>query len=128
MHPNEALVRTGYDAFVGGDLEKVAAFLHPDVVWHVAGSGPLAGVYRGHQELLEFFAHIAEMTKGSITIQAGDILASDDQVVVLTTLKATRGDRTLDDRGVAVFKISDGKATEVHLFAEDQAALDGFFA
>jgi uncharacterized protein len=128
VHPNEDLVRSGYEAFVRGDLDAVRGFLHPDVLWHVAGSGPLAGVYKGHGELLEFFGRIAAITEGTITIEAGDILASDDQVVVLTHLRARRGDQVLDDRGVAVFKISDGVATEVHMFAEDQRSLDAFFA
>jgi uncharacterized protein len=128
VHPNEAIVRAGYDAFVRGDLEAVRSFLHPDVIWHVAGSGPLAGVYKGHGELLEFFGRIAALTEGTITIEAGDILAGDEQVVVLTNLRARRGDRILDDRGVAVFRISDGVAVEVHMFAEDQRALDAFFA
>jgi hypothetical protein len=128
MHPNETLVRTGYDAFVRGDLDAVRGFLHPDVLWHVAGTGPLAGVYKGHGEILQFFARVAELTEGTISIEAGDILASDDQVVVLTHLRARRGDHVLDDRGVALFKISDGVATEVHMFAEDQSALDAFFA
>ena len=127
MHPNETLVRTGYDAFVRGDIDAVRRFLHPDVIWHVAGTGPLAGVYKGHGELLEFLARVARLTEGTITIEAGDILASDDQVVVLTHLRARRGEQVLDDRGVAVFKISDGVATEVHMFAEDQMALDAFF-
>ena len=36
MHPNETIVRTGYDAFVRGDIDAVRRFLHPDVIWHVA--------------------------------------------------------------------------------------------
>ena len=128
VHPNEALVRSGYDAFIRGDLEAVAGFLHPDVLWHVAGTGPLAGIYKGHAELLEFFAHIAEITDGTISIEARDVLASDDHVIVLTQMRAVRGGRVLDDRGVAMFTIVDGQATEVHMFAEDQDALDGFFA
>ena len=128
MHPNEALIRAGYDAFIKGDLEGVASFLDPDVMWHVSGTGPLAGVYTGHAELLAFFARINEMTHGSISIEANDILVSEEHVIVLTRLRASRGDRTLDDRGVAVFKVVDGKAKDVHMFAENQSALDGFFS
>ena len=128
MHPNETLIRAGYDAFVNGDLDGVRSFLDPNVVWHVSGTGPLAGVYNGHAELLQFFARVAELTDGSVSIEAKDILVNDDHVIVLTRLQAARGGKTLDDRGVAVFKIRDGKAFEVHMFAEDQAALDEFFA
>ena len=128
MHPNEELVRAGYDAFVRGDLEAVAGFLHPDVLWHVGGSGALAGVYKGHGELFGLFARLAELTEGSISITARDILTSEDHVIVLTTMKARRGGVDLEDDGVAVFKIVDGKASEVWVFAENQGAMDAFFA
>jgi uncharacterized protein len=128
MHPNEQLIRDGYDAFVRGDLGAVAKFLAPDARWHVAGDSPLAGVYSGHEELFALFARLYEMTAGTIAISARDILASEDHAIVLTTMKAHRGARELDDDGVAVFKIRDGVATEVWAFAEDQSAMDAFFS
>jgi ketosteroid isomerase-like protein len=128
MHPNETLIREGYDAFVRGDLAAVAAFLAPDARWHVAGASPLAGVYSGHEQLFALFARLYEMTDGTIAIAARDILASEDHAIVLTTMKARRGERELNDDGVAVFKIHDGVATEVWAFAEDQAAMDAFFS
>ena len=128
MHPNEALIRDGYDAFVRGDLEAVAKLLAPDASWHVAGASPLAGVYSGHEELFGLFARLYAVTEGTISIAARDILASEDHAIVLTTMKARRGDRVLDDGGVAVFKIADGVATEVWTFAEDQAEMDAFFS
>jgi len=128
MHPNETLIRDGYDAFVRGDLEAVAKFLAPDARWHVAGASPLAGVYSGHEELFALFARLYEMTGGTISIAARDILASEDHAIVLTTMKARRGELELNDDGVAVFKIHEGVATEVWAFAEDQAAMDAFFS
>ncbi|MGH2785334.1 MAG: nuclear transport factor 2 family protein [Actinomycetota bacterium] len=127
MHPNEEIVRKGYDAFVRGDIEGVAGFLHPDVIWHVGGTSPLSGVYKGHGELIALFGRLAEYTDGSISISARDILTSDDHVIVLTRLTGKRGDRMLEDDGVAVFKVADGKATEVWVFAENQGAIDAFF-
>ena len=128
MHPNETLIREGYDAFVRGDLEAVAKFLHPDARWHVAGRSPLAGVYSGHEELFALFARIFEITEGTIALSARDVLVSEDHVIVLTTMKARRGERVLDDDGVAVFKIHDGLATEVWNFAENQDEMDSFFS
>jgi len=128
MHPNETLIRDGYDAFVRGDLEAVASFLAPDVQWHVAGDSPLAGVYSGHEELFALFARLYQFTGGTISISARDILVSEDHAIVLTTMKGRRGDLVLDDDGVAVFKIRDGKASEIWAFAEDQSAMDAFFS
>ncbi|MEX2393176.1 MAG: nuclear transport factor 2 family protein [Actinomycetota bacterium] len=127
MHPNEELVRAGYESFVTGDLTAVGNLLDPDVVWHVAGASPLAGDYKGHEGVFGFFAKVVEMTEGTIRIGAREILASEDHAVVLTTTTAQRGDRVLDDHGVAVFRIVDGKAVEVWAFADDQERMDSFF-
>jgi ketosteroid isomerase-like protein len=127
MHPNEELVRAGYESFVTGDMTAVANLLDPDVVWHVAGASPLAGDYKGHEGVFGFFTKVVEMTQGTIRIGAREILASEDHAVVLTTTTATRGDRVLDDHGVAVFRIVDGKAVEVWAFADDQERMDSFF-
>ncbi len=127
MHENEILVREGYDAFIRGDLDGVKGLLDPDVLWHVGGSSPFAGVYKGHDELMGLIGRLFEMTAGTISISARDILANDDHVIVLTTMKAQRGEHILDDDGVAIFKIRDGKAVEVWAFAENQGAMDEFF-
>ena len=128
MHPNEALIRKGYAAFVERDIDSLREFLHPDVIWHVAGSGPLAGVYKGQDELLPIFGLIDKITDATFNITAREMLPSDDHVVVLTTITAKKGDRVLDLDGVAVFKIVEGRAAEVWNFAEQQGEVDEFFA
>ena len=128
MHANEALIRKGYAAFVERDVDSLREFLHPEVVWHVAGSSPLAGIYKGHDELLPVFGMIDDITDGTFNISAREMLPSDDHVVVLTRITAKKGDRVLDLDGVAVFKIVDGRAAEVWNFAERQDEVDEFFA
>jgi ketosteroid isomerase-like protein len=36
-HPNEDLIRRGYDAFSRGDMDTLRALFHPDIVWHAPG-------------------------------------------------------------------------------------------
>ena len=33
-HPNEDLVRRGYDAFSRGEMDTLRELYHPDIVWH----------------------------------------------------------------------------------------------
>ena len=33
-HPNEDLIRRGYDAFSSGDMDTLRELFHPDIVWH----------------------------------------------------------------------------------------------
>ena len=42
-HPNEDLIRQGYDAFSSGDMDTLRVLFHPDIVWHAPGRSQLAG-------------------------------------------------------------------------------------
>jgi ketosteroid isomerase-like protein len=55
-HPNEELVRRAFDAFTKGDVDTIRELTDQDAVWHTPGRGPLAGDYRGIDEILGFFA------------------------------------------------------------------------
>jgi ketosteroid isomerase-like protein len=45
-HPDEELVRSGYDAFAKGDIDTLRALLDPEVVWHQPGRSVLAASTR----------------------------------------------------------------------------------
>ncbi len=50
-HPNEELLRRGYDAFTKGDMEAVNELFADDIVWHNAGRDQFAGDYHGKDEV-----------------------------------------------------------------------------
>src|SRR5689334_10383732 len=48
---NAELIQRGYDAFARADLPAVFEVLDSGITWHVPGSSPLSGDYRGHGEV-----------------------------------------------------------------------------
>ena len=128
MHPNEELLRTGYDAFGKGDMDTIRSLFADDIVWHSPGKSPLAGDYRGVDAVLEQFGKVFELTGGTFKIEIHDILANDTHAVVLARATAERDGKRLDDKGVNVWHIKDGKVTEQWLHAGDQYASDEFFS
>jgi ketosteroid isomerase-like protein len=48
-HPNEELVRRGYQAFATGDVATLNELFADDIVWHAPGRNQLAGTYRGKE-------------------------------------------------------------------------------
>ena len=46
-HPNATAYRRTADAFRAGDREALVALIDEGVVWHIPGSGPLAGDIHG---------------------------------------------------------------------------------
>jgi uncharacterized protein len=45
-HPNEDLIRRGYDAFSRGDMDTLVELYHPDIVWHAPGRSQLPATIR----------------------------------------------------------------------------------
>jgi uncharacterized protein len=127
-HPNEDLARRGYEAFARADMQQVSEFLADDVVWHVGGRGPLAGDYRGKDEVLGFLAKTMELTGGTFHLEIHDILANDEHAVVLVVARAERESKTLEDRQVHVQHVKEGKVAEFWTHPGDQYAIDEFLS
>ncbi len=127
-HPNEELVRGGYEAFAKGDASEVLSRLADDIVWHVPGRSPIAGDYHGHEEVIGFFGKLQERTGGTFALELHDVLANDDHVVVLARASGERNGKTGIFDVAHVWHVSDGKATEFWALSVDQYAGDEFFA
>jgi hypothetical protein len=60
--------------YAGGLSEPLKDLLAPDVVWHVPGDNPIAGVYEGVDSVLEYFARRRDIASGTFTIHPVDVL------------------------------------------------------
>ena len=127
-HPNEELVRKGYEAFSTGDMTALRQLLDPQVVWHAGGHNALTGDYRGVEEVLGFFGRTMEFTEGSFQVSIEEVLVNDQGAAVVQRSSAQRNGKSFDDRGVQLFRISDGKAAEVWQYYGDPYAVDEVLA
>lgn len=127
-HPNEELMRDAYEAFSGGNLDAVFASFDEDIRWHVPGHSPIAGDYRGHDEVMEFFQLLAERSGGTLTLEPHDFLANDEHVVVLVRLQAEHRGKMLNTQDVHIWHVANGKATEFWEAPTDQYRTDDFWS
>lgn len=127
-HPNEDLVRRGFAAFGTGDLATLGQLFADDIVWHVGGRSPITGDYKGKDEVFGFFAQLAERAGGTFRVDVHDVLANDEHVVALTNGTAEREGKRLNDNGVQIFHVKDGKVTETWFHPGDQYAADEFWS
>jgi uncharacterized protein len=127
--PNEDLVRQASEAFGRGDLSALQGqFFADDIVWHVAGTGPLAGDYEGATEVIAQLTKISELSGGSVLPQVHDVLVSNDHTVVLVTISAERAGKQLQLNLVHVIHAENGKAAEVWTHSADPAAAAQFWS
>jgi hypothetical protein len=127
-HPNEDLMRRGFEAFGKGDMATIAELFADDIVWHAPGNSPLSGDFKGRDSVLELLGKSAELSGGTLKLEVHDILANDEHGVALLRGTAQRGGKSLDNYSVQVFHIRDRKVVETWFHPGDQAANDEFWS
>lgn len=127
-HPNEKLVRDGFAAFAAGDMDTLRRLIAPDAIWHFPGHNPLAGSYKGVDEILTFFGRIAQETGGTFANDLHDVVGNDEHVFAATTATAERGGKSLRDSGILLFHVHGGRVTEAWSTNGDQYLVDAFWS
>lgn len=127
-HPNEDLVRQGFEAFSSGDMDTLRQLLAPDVRWHVPGRNPLSGTHKGPDEVVTLFGRYAELSDGTIRIEVHDVVANDRHVFAAYVTSAERGGRKYRDGNVLMFHVAGGRVAEAWQMVGDQHASDSFWS
>jgi len=86
-------------------------------------------VTKGIDGVLGNFGQIMEWTAGTYDARPVDYLGSDDHVVALAHITASRPDgRTLDLAEAVIFTVVDGRLATAQHMTYDDALWDAFFA
>src|SRR5260370_6960408 len=87
--PNVDLGRAASAAFGRGDLSALQnQYMAENIIWHVAGTGPLAGDYQGIAQVRGVLGKISELSGGTVRPQLPDVLVSTDPPGPLATIRA----------------------------------------
>lgn len=126
-HPNARMLKEAHESFQAGDFERLFEIFHEDMTWRVPGDNRLSGVFRGREEIMKNFGTLSEVTD-SYWAHPLDYFGSDDHVVLVAHVRATRGDKVLDEKEALVFRVKDGKLAECWHLGFDPQGWDEFFA
>lgn len=122
------IIRKAYDAFAHGDIPAVFAAFDAAMTWHVPAHGPLSGDYAGQDQIGGFFRHTMELSGGTFGIDVHEVLADDDLVVVLVTVRARRNGVSASFPEVHVWRLKNGKAIEFREYQGDEQREDRFWS
>jgi ketosteroid isomerase-like protein len=125
---NAELVRRGYEAFNSGDMAALNELFAEDAVWHVTGSGPLAGTKQGRDAILAYFGELGSRSQGSFQAVVQDIVGGENHTVALQQSRGEANGKSLDVATAIAFVLRDGKVVEGREFFEDTAKWDDFWA
>jgi hypothetical protein len=123
---NSVIVRKAYEDFAQGNMPLVFAVFDADITWHVPGHSPLSGDHTGHDQVGGFFQRTMELSGGAFSIDVHNVLAEDALVVALVKVNAKRNGLSASFPEIHVWRMKNGKATDVREYQGDEQREDQF--
>ena len=115
------------EALLNGDFKSVFETMSDNIVWHMGGEGPLSGIVKGKDALGERLGEFTKRSNGTFRVITNWAASNDCFVVASVVSLAEKEDEKLNDPGIDLFRIENGKIQEVWTFAEQQEEEDKFW-
>jgi ketosteroid isomerase-like protein len=121
------LASRAWQAVSSGDHLSLEALCTEDIVWHASGRGSHAGDHRGRDGVIGYLAGIGEdVLRFDLSLE--DVLVGDHNAAILLRAVGRRGGRVLYATYVVLLRFESGRIAEVWSMAQDQHAVDAFWA
>ena len=122
------IVANYFSAIAEGRIPEAMAALSPEVVWHQPGDNRFSGDHRGPDAVGALIGGMMTVSEGSFAIApAGPLMANGDLVAAPVHFSGQRGDVELNQSGVDLLRVTEGKIAEVWLFSSDEAQENAFW-
>lgn len=115
------------EALSRGDFEGAFETMSDEILWHMGGEGPLSGTVAGKQKLAECFGEYSERSGGTFKVITDWAAPNSHFVAVSVVSMAEKDGNTLNNPGIDLFRIENGKIQEVWTFSKYQSAEDEFW-
>ena len=115
------------EALSKGDFEAVFEIMSDNIVWHMGGESSLSGIIKGKQALGERLGEFAKRSNGTFRVITNWAASNDCFVVANVVSLAEREEEKLNNLGIDLFRIENGKIQEVWTFSEQQESEDKFW-
>jgi ketosteroid isomerase-like protein len=115
--------------YAGGSRDGLELLLAPNITWTVPGDNPIAGTYRGLEEVFGYFRQRRELADRTFRIERRDVLVGDgDRLAALTDGFATIGDVDHRWSTVGLYEVSDRQIAACWLLPLDPRAFDAIWS
>lgn len=123
-----AVAASYFEALGRGDVPAAMSLLSPQVVWHQPGANRFTGNHAGVDGVGALLGGMMEVSEGSFQLAVtGPAMVNGELVAVPVRFTGSRAGASMDQVGVDLLTVRDGKIVEVHLFSEDGPAEDAFW-
>ena len=122
------IVHQFYVSLAKGDFEKVGSLLADDLVWHQPGKGALSGSYKGKEAVFSHLGRMSELSGGTFAIDQIDYITENDPLVAAAVaFEVFAFDKSMQMRGIDLYRVENDKIQEVWLFSEHIDEEDAFW-
>lgn len=124
----EKVMHAYHDAWERGDQEAGMSFYSDDLVVHMGGNGPLAGVFTTRDDFAKnWINRVAGYTDTWDVVGNDSLLVGEDGVLLLVHEKWTRGDRSVTTERLGYYRVSGDKIVECRFADMNQPEVEAFF-
>src|SRR5687768_13283604 len=95
------------DAYGQHDRDTTRDTLAFSAVWHVGGTHPLSGDYRGRETILGYFDRVREQAADTMQLERLEIIANDRHGAAVLRVTADRRGKQLGTVAVDAFRFDD---------------------
>jgi uncharacterized protein len=124
--PDVAVVRQWWETCMK-DLDAAAGMMTGDVVHHVPGKNPMAGAYKGRDNVMQMYRRYGEMMESAEMNPVAMMADGHGHVVSVMRNRYQRDGRTLELHEAMLFTVTGGKISGIEEFSEDLDASDDFW-
>ncbi|MCG7422845.1 nuclear transport factor 2 family protein [Micrococcus porci] len=111
-----------------GNVEQAMSALDPNIEWHQPGENRFAGVHRGPEAVGALIGGMMEVSQGTFAVApAGPLMTNGDVVAAPVRFTGRRDGEVLDQDGIDLLTVTDGRISQVRLFSSDGPAEDRFW-
>jgi len=101
----EELHRRQSEMYAGGSVTSVVELLASDIVWHIPGRSPIAGDYRGVEQVVAYFEKRRQLVNATMRMHPGEVISTEDAVAQFVKGSATLDDRPVSWETVGVYRV-----------------------
>ncbi|MFC6352307.1 nuclear transport factor 2 family protein [Rothia nasimurium] len=122
------VVTSYFQALAEGRVTEALAMLDKNVEWHQPGKNRFSGVHRGPEAVGNLIGDMMAVSAGTFSLAvAGAMMVNGDLVAVPVHFSGQRQGAGLNQDGIDLITVREGKIVTVQLFSSDGPAEDAFW-
>ena len=122
------IVRTLYELRAAGDPAAIRPLLHPEVRWQEPEVGDHMGLLVGPDAVIDMIERALATTGGTFSLRVAETVETGSHCAAVIEWSASKGDRVIEGRELAVYGVRDGLISEAAFFPEDIGDDEAFWA